>query len=132
MKQIETPIQVRFSDTDMLGHVNNINLQNFFEIGKCDFFVRVLGIPLNWTTEGLILKATGTTYEAQTRIGENLVVYTQVQRLGTKSITFDQKLHNKDTGELKAHCVGTLVAFNFVKQETQEIPKAWREAIERQ
>lgn len=34
---IETQIQMRFADIDVLGHVNNVNQQHYFDLGKCDF-----------------------------------------------------------------------------------------------
>lgn len=37
-----TPIQMRFADVDMLGHVNNVNQQHYFDVGKSDFFAQVL------------------------------------------------------------------------------------------
>ena len=40
---IETQIQMRFADIDVLGHVNNVNQQNYFDLGKCDFYKQVLG-----------------------------------------------------------------------------------------
>ena len=33
MKKTETDIQIRFDDIDMLGHVNNVNLQHYFDLG---------------------------------------------------------------------------------------------------
>ena len=35
---IETQIQMRFADIDVLGHVNNVNQQHYFDLGKCDFY----------------------------------------------------------------------------------------------
>ena len=39
---IETQIQMRFADIDVLGHVNNVNQQHYFDLGKCDFYKQVL------------------------------------------------------------------------------------------
>ena len=132
MKTIETKIQMRFTDTDLLGHVNNINLLNYFEVGKWEYLTGVLRLSPGWKEESCILKSTSATYEAQTRMGENLVVHTQVEKMGNKSITFSQRLFNKDTDETKAFCTSTLVAFNFIRQESIPIPEAWREAIGQQ
>ena len=41
---IETKIQMRFADIDVLGHVNNVNQQHYFDLGKCDFYKQVLGL----------------------------------------------------------------------------------------
>ena len=55
---IETKIQMRFADVDMLGHVNNVNQQHYFDLGKSDFFRRVLGMKPVWKSEGLIMVST--------------------------------------------------------------------------
>lgn len=34
---IETKIQMRFADVDMLGHVNNVNQQHYFDLAKATF-----------------------------------------------------------------------------------------------
>ncbi len=35
---------MRFADVDMLGHVNNVNQQHYFDVGKSDFFRSVLDL----------------------------------------------------------------------------------------
>ena len=36
--KITTPIQMRFSDADSFGHINNVALQMYFDLGKTDLF----------------------------------------------------------------------------------------------
>jgi acyl-CoA thioester hydrolase len=36
------PIQVRFSDVDMMGHVSNTIYQNYYDSGKIHYFDKVL------------------------------------------------------------------------------------------
>jgi acyl-CoA thioester hydrolase len=36
------PIQVRFNDVDMLGHVSNTVYQNYYDAGKLHYFEEVL------------------------------------------------------------------------------------------
>ena len=57
---IETQIQMRFADIDVLGHVNNVNQQHYFDLGKCDFYKQVLGLTPYWKTAGLIIVASQT------------------------------------------------------------------------
>ena len=37
-----TPITIRFSDQDSVGHVNNVSYAAYFEAGRIDFMSRVL------------------------------------------------------------------------------------------
>jgi len=126
---VETPIQMRFADVDQLGHVNNVNLQHYFDIGKTDYYMQILHLTINWKKTGFIQKATNTVYEAQTRMGEPIVVRSKVEKVGTTSFGMYQEIVNKDTGELKAYSHSTLVMFDFEKQEKIPVPTEWRKAI---
>ena len=62
---IVTKIQIRFADIDVLGHVNNVNLQHFFDQGKVDYIQKVLGLSGVWRKEGFVQARTETDYLAQ-------------------------------------------------------------------
>lgn len=126
---IETKIQMRFADVDMLGHVNNVNQQHYFDLGKSDFFRRVLGMKPVWKSEGLIMVSTRTDYRGQIRMEDPIVVTTCVDRIGHKSFiaqaTDRRHPHPRDETE----CTTVLVAFDFERQESIEIPAPWREKL---
>ncbi|MDR2936046.1 MAG: acyl-CoA thioesterase [Rikenellaceae bacterium] len=120
---------MRFDDTDMLGHINNVNLQHYFDLGKTEYFQKALGQPVGRGEQGLIQKAIHTTYEAQTRLGEPIAVTTVIERIGNKSITFHQEVINTATREVKAISTSTLVAFDYRLQQTIPVPADWRRMI---
>ena len=99
---IETKVQMRFADIDVLGHVNNVNQQHYFDLGKCDFYKQVLGLTPFWGSAGLIIVASQTHYIVQTRRDEPIVVYTRVARIGNKGI------NNKDETDEKRYCLSFL------------------------
>ena len=88
---IETQIQMRFADIDVLGHVNNVNQQHYFDLGKCDFYKQVLGLTPYWKTAGLIIVASQTNYLVQTRrspyVPESSGWATKASRCTTSSST---------------------------------------------
>ena len=126
---IETKIQMRFADVDMLGHVNNVNQQHYFDLGKSDFFRRVLGMKHVWKSEGLIMVSTRTDYRGQIRMEDPIVVTTCVDRIGHKSFTLRQQIVDTRTREVRTECTTVLVAFDFERQESIEIPAPWREKL---
>lgn len=127
---VETKIQMRFADVDMLGHVNNVNQQHYFDVGKSDFFREVLGLGPYWCEEGLITVATNTSFLRQIRMDEAVVVRTRIREIGNKSFTVDQQIINPDNQEIKTDSSATLVCFNFAAQHSIPIPGRWREALE--
>lgn len=123
-----TEIQIRFADVDALGHVNNVNLQHYFDLGKSDFY-RGLGLPpVPVARRGVfpITAATQTDYHAQTLPDEHIYVETTLDSVGTKSMTLAQRILSRDTGEVKAVSRSVMVAFDFRRQESVEVPAEWR------
>ena len=37
-----TPVTIRFSDSDMLGHINNVATAAYFEAARCEIFYRLM------------------------------------------------------------------------------------------
>lgn len=124
---------MRFADVDMLGHVNNVNLQHYYDTGKIDYFNRVLGAGAQkWGHRGIIAAATHTDYIAQTRFGENISVRTWVERVGNKSLTLKQQIlaGNQDgTTQLKSESTSAMVYFDFDNQCSIPVPDQWRQAM---
>lgn len=120
---------MRFADVDRLGHVNNVNLQHYFDLGKTDYYARVIPQPIDWCKEALIQKATHTVYQAQTRFGEPVVVRTRVEKIGTSSLSMYQEIVQADSGEVKAYSRSTLVMFDFERQQKIPVPQSWRKLL---
>lgn len=121
----ETEIQMRFSDADMLGHINNVNQQYYFDLGKTDFFTRILGWNSDWKEEGVITVAIASSYLDQIRLDERIIVQTEISKIGTKSFTVLQRIINPETGKLKTEGTSVLVAFNFIAQKSIPLPEHW-------
>lgn len=85
MKRHRTEIQVRFADTDALGHINNAVYATYAELGRVEF-MRALGIEPG----GFILARLALDYRRQVRLGERVSVETWVERVGNTSVTMRQ------------------------------------------
>lgn len=51
-RTIETAIQKRFCDIDPFQHVNNVAQQSYFDVGKVDYYERILAPRFSWATCG--------------------------------------------------------------------------------
>ena len=127
-----TPIQMRFADVDMLGHVNNVNQQHYFDVGKSDFVAQVLDPAPNWKQEGLITVSTYNDYLAQIRYGEPIAVLTRIEKVGNKSFTLFQQIVNTATQEVKTQSRSVLVAFDFVAQVSIPLLEPGRKSFGKQ
>lgn len=123
-KQLITPVQKRFSDVDSFMHVNNIWQQSYFDMGKTDFYTQVLGITGVFDKLRIITASTHTDYLGQVRLVDDIVVVTDVLRIGNKSMTLHQRILSGDRCLTESSSV--MVAFDFELQQTVPMPEEWR------
>ena len=128
-RTIRTEIQKRFSDIDSFRHVNNVSQQMYFDVGKSDFFDRLLGPEILFAPVRIITAATDTSYMGQIRFEDRIAVTTCVERIGTKSLTLLQRIV-ADDGTVRSQSRSVMVAFDFEAQQSVPVPDAWRRALE--
>lgn len=129
-KKIITGVQIRFADADCLGHINNVNLQHYFDLGKMEFYEKALHKTIDPDDESLILVSTATNYFRQTRLHDDIYLETAVEKLGKKSVTIYQKLIDRTTGEVNADCRTVAVGYDFVRQETFPLKQEWIDSMQ--
>ena len=120
-------MQKRFSDVDSFMHVNNIWQQSYFDMGKTDFYLKVLGIAGVFDRLRIITASTHTDYYGQVRLHDDIVVKTDVSRIGGKSMTLHQRIMLGDKCLTESSSV--MVAFDFELQQTVEMPQEWRDKL---
>ena len=130
-KKIQTKLQVRFNDLDMAGHVHNSEYLNYFEIGRIDFFNKVIAPDWDWKKKGVLVARNEVDYLQSTYFYDELFVETSCEDLGKKSITLEYKIFKEKEG-VKLLCTkgrSILVCYDFDANESVEVFSEWREAI---
>ncbi len=123
-RTIETPIQKRFSDIDSFCHVNNVAQQMYFDLGKTDYYHRLLSdAVLVGDGVRIVTASTATSYLGQIRFEDEVTVRTTCERVGTKSLTLLQQLCVGD--EVRTESRSVMVAFDFTLQQSVPVPAAW-------
>ncbi len=127
-RAFRTDIQLRFNDTDMLGHLNNTSYALYAEQGRVAFmdeFRRAGAFP-----EGVfvILARLELDFLRQVRYGDRVHVLTRVAKLGRTSVTLAQDIHGNDL--LAARAVSVVVVFDYNTQKPVPVPERARELLE--
>ncbi|MBD8390309.1 thioesterase family protein [Dysgonomonas sp. BGC7] len=123
------PIQIRFSDVDALGHINNNLYFSYFDLGKTSYFEKIKPSAVSWTDGLIVLAHLETDFLSPVYYKENIAVDTKVIKLGEKSGVFLQQIRNIKTGEIKCRCESVFVTFNAHTQSSMPIPDSWRVVI---
>jgi acyl-CoA thioester hydrolase len=123
-------VEVRFADTDAMGHVNNARYLTYCEIARAAYYEAVTGrqLPLgvHGATEGMILADIRVTYRSPAFYGETLSVETRVSRIGRTSFTMEHRLTAPDSpyGErrLVATAESVLVSYDYPAERPIAVP----------
>lgn len=126
-----TPIQVRFGDTDALGHVNNAVFATYAETARIEFFREQAGLySVPGDTGGFILARLAIDFRSQVKLGQQVEVRSRIAKLGNSSITMTQQI--LADGVVAADIEAVAVSFDYEEQRPVRIPQHIRELAERQ
>jgi acyl-CoA thioester hydrolase len=118
-----TDIQVRFNDTDMLGHLNNTAYALYAEQARVMFF-HSLGLE----KITLILAHISLDFRKQVTFGETIYVETKVEKVGNSSVTLRQNMFANNT--LAVETKSVVVLFDYDAQKPKKIPDDLRRGLE--
>jgi acyl-CoA thioester hydrolase len=123
-----TIVEVRFADTDAMGHVNNAAYLTFVEAARIAWWMATTGEPLErepGRAEGLILAEVELAFRSPLFFGETVTIETRASRIGRSSLGLDHRLtaaRGDGPVRLVAVCRSVIVRYDY---ET-EAPVTWR------
>lgn len=131
-KSITTNIQIRFSDIDAMGHVNNAVYLNYFEFARTHYFKELLDENWDWRKEGILLANNTINYFKPVLLTDEVITETKCVKIGTKSFVLECNLFviKEESKEKYTSGSATLVSFNYDTNESIEIPSKMKKALE--
>lgn len=123
-----TDIKIRYSETDMSGHVNNTSYMVYFEQARVEYWTKFASLA-----EDLFLVTADIWchYHSEAFFPEVLEVGVRVARIGNSSLDLEYAVHAKGNGRLVATGAGTIVVLDRNTKKPAQIPDSIREAIDR-
>lgn len=122
MAQIfSTPIELRFSDLDLYGHVNSVVYFSYLETARVKLFKDFFQELTEKQIFTLVARAE-CDYKLPILFGDNLIVSVVVARLGTTSFDLEYRLHDS-AEKTYATARTTLVCFDNAKKVTVPLPE---------
>lgn len=119
-----TDIQVRFSDTDALGHLNNTSYALYAELARLDLLREATGDGRG----GFILAHIALDFRQQVRFGDQVHVLSWVERVGTTSLTLLQQV--VADGSTAADVRSVVVRYDYDAQRPTPFDDASRARLE--
>jgi acyl-CoA thioester hydrolase len=121
----EISIRPRISETDMMGHINNVAVVAWFEEGRTYLTRQFLPV-----LEGLppfILARIEIDYRAQIYFGDEVLIRTGVESIGNSSVAIKQEILQR--GRTCAQARSVMVHFDDDTQRSKSLPQHLREGF---
>jgi thioesterase-3 len=105
-----TEIQVRGYHADFYGHVNNARYLEFFEEDRWAYLESKIDLK-KWAQQGLIFLVVNinVNYRLAVPVGQKLIVTTNIEKIGNRSVVLAQKIFLKESEEIAADALITFV-----------------------
>ncbi len=108
-------IQVRFGDTDALGHVNNAVYLSYFEAARAGYYAAVAGHGFGQAPEGgepwiFLVAEARVTYRAPIRFGDPVVVECRVAWASRSSFALEYRVVAGDAIAAEGETIQVMVA----------------------
>ena len=123
-------VEVRFADTDAMGHVNNAAYLTYAEIARAAYYEAATGEPMHLgvhgAIEGMILAELRMTYRSPAFFGEFIIVETRIERIGRTSYSMVHRLSAPESRYGPARLVSiadsVLVSYDYSAERPIPVP----------
>jgi acyl-CoA thioester hydrolase len=122
-------IQVRFSDVDMMGHINNAIYLNYFETARMHFLNAELGSKWNWVQNGIVLRKNEIEYLEPVFLTDVIEIEVRPETIGNTSFTLIYILRVGD--KIKCKGESRLVCYNYNEKTAVQVYPEFKKAFER-
>ena len=117
----KTRVQVRYSDTDAMGHISSGSYVTFMQVGRLDFFREIT--RLCGHDENMVVANIHIDYFQECLYGDDIDVVTWCSRVGTKSINIGSEIFAN--GRLVAKGSSVHVGFDAQTRKSKALPAGW-------
>lgn len=117
-------IDIRFSDIDVMGHVNNATYLTYAEQARIYFFHQLVGDEWNWSKQGILVARNEMDYLLPIHFNDQVDIHIHCKHIGNKSYSLGYRYTRGE--QLCAQGASVLVCFDYEQRCTMEVPERWR------
>jgi len=126
------PIQIRFGDVDLAGHVHNAVYLHWFESARMACLERLVPVDHDWKAQGLLVARNEVDYRAPVHLHDAIEAEAWCGATGNKSFDLRYAIVRlvNGTRTLCAEGRSVLVCYDHRAKRTIPLPDAWRTVLE--
>lgn len=122
-------IQIRMTDLDPFGHVNNGVIYSYYDIGRLNYLTAI-GEETDWEKMDKVVVHTACDFMESILFRDNIRVESKVTGIGNKSIKVLQRIVDNKTGKVKSTCFSVMSGFDRETNSSKVISSTFKEKVE--
>lgn len=122
------PLQLRFNDIDILGHLNNTVYFSLYDLGKAKYMEEAGLREPGPAAPSSVIADIHCTYLKPIHYGDEIFVTTQCTSIGEKSFVLEQELVDAE-GEVRSKCRTVMVYIDLATGASAPVPQSYRDKI---
>ena len=124
---IDTIITPRVSETDGVGHINNVFVPIWFEAGRRKIF-SIFSPDLSFKKWKLALVNINVDYTDQLFLKDDVYIKTWIEKIGKTSFQIGEEI--EQTGRICAKGTATYVNYNFRNKQPEKLSDNIKKSLE--
>jgi len=116
----KTPITIRFSDIDAVGHVNNATYLTYFEDARINYWREI--IDWNLREKGVIVGRSEVNYLKPITLEDDIVCYVRTTRIGNSSFDMMHLLVRITPNGEEICTTGKTVCISYDYKQNKSVP----------
>lgn len=122
------PAQIRFSDVDQFGHVNNSVYFSLYDLAKTNYLKEV-SHKETFGNFAVVVANINANFFAPVFFSDEMLIETACVQLGNKSFTLLQRAVVKSSGAVKCECRTVMVMYDMLTKEPLPIPQKYKDLV---
>ncbi|MDE6198638.1 MAG: acyl-CoA thioesterase [Muribaculaceae bacterium] len=124
------PLQVRFNDIDILGHINNSVYLSFLDLAKAEYLTTATSARVEIGGIAVAIVNISCSFFSPGYFNEPLEAVTAVTRVSHRSLCMEQRIYNPTTGDVKCIANTVMAGFDPRTAKGAEIPQEFIDELE--
>jgi acyl-CoA thioester hydrolase len=125
----QVPIQVRMTDIDPVGHVNNSVQLTYYDLGRLKYLETIQKKEIDGQELDMVVVHTACDFYNSIFLNDNIVVETKVVGIGEKSVKILQRIIDNTTNEIKSTCYSIMSGYDKKNNCSKKIPEHFKTKV---
>ena len=121
-------IQIRMTDVDPIGHVNNSVIYSYYDTGRLYYFSQI-DENISWQSIDKVIVHTECDFFESILYTDDISVETKVTEVGKRSVKMIQRIIDNNTGKIKCACLSILSGYDRQNNTSKEISEEFRRKV---